>query len=177
VASIRRNVELESRLISDLLDLTRISHGKLQLDDREVDLHLIVRSAVDICQREASAKLTVDLAASRHTVRGDSTRLQQVFWNLINNAIKFTPNDGDITVRSSSTEDGRIRVEVIDSGVGIDVDVLPDSSTPSSKAKCGPRANRPAWIGVGDLEEARRSARRNDHGAKPGSRTRLDLRG
>src|SRR6185436_17196875 len=58
VASIRRNVELESRLISDLLDLTRISHGKLQLDDREVDLHLIVRSAVDICQREASAKLT-----------------------------------------------------------------------------------------------------------------------
>jgi signal transduction histidine kinase len=67
VATIRRNVELESRLISDLLDLTRIERGKLQLDEQYFDLHLIVRSAIDICQREASAKLTVDLGArSQH---------------------------------------------------------------------------------------------------------------
>ena len=127
VATIRRNVELESRLISDLLDLTRISKGKLQLDERDVDLHLIVRSAVDICQREASAKLTLDLSAARHTVHGDPTRLQQVFWNLINNAIKFTSADGTIVVRSENPADApeTIRVSVTDSGVGIDASVLP----------------------------------------------------
>jgi signal transduction histidine kinase/ActR/RegA family two-component response regulator len=127
LASIRRNVELESRLISDLLDLTRISKGKLQLEERDVDLHLVIRSAADICQREASAKLTLDLAAARHSVRGDTTRLQQVFWNLINNAIKFTPADGTITVRSENPGGGdeTIRVSVTDSGVGIDASVLP----------------------------------------------------
>ena len=125
VALIRRNVELESRLISDLLDLTRIERGKLQLDVQDVDLHLIVRSAIDICQREASAKLTVDLRASRHTVRGDGTRLQQIFWNLINNAQKFTKPEGTITVRSFDTPGGAIRVEVTDTGAGIDAAVLP----------------------------------------------------
>lgn len=125
IATIRRNVELESRLISDLLDLTRIAKGKLKLDMRDVDLNLIVRSAVDICQREASAKLTVELHATRHTVFGDSTRLQQVFWNLINNAAKFTPDDGTITVRSSNIDDGHVRVSVTDTGAGIDAEVLP----------------------------------------------------
>ena len=125
VATIRRNVELESRLISDLLDLTRIERGKLELDERETDLHLIVRSAADICQREASAKLTLDLRATQHTVRGDATRLQQVFWNLINNAIKFTPPDGTIVVRSADAGDGRVRVEVSDTGAGIDPAMLP----------------------------------------------------
>jgi PAS domain S-box-containing protein len=125
VATIRRNVELESRLISDLLDLTRIEKGKLQLDVRDVDLHLIVRSAVDICQRQAPAKLDVDLRATRCVVRGDGTRLQQIFWNLINNAIKFTPPQGNVTVRSSDAGDGRVRVDVIDTGAGIDPAVLP----------------------------------------------------
>lgn len=125
VAAIRRNVELESQLISDLLDLTRIERGKLQLDEQDVDLHFIVRSAIDICQREASARLVVDLKAQQHTVRGDGTRLQQVFWNLISNAIKFTGPDGAITVRSSSAPEGRIRVEVSDTGQGIDPAVLP----------------------------------------------------
>lgn len=125
VATIRRNVELESRLISDLLDLTRVARGKLQLDMQDVDLHLIIRSAIDICQREASAKMVVDLKAMRHTVRGDSTRLQQVFWNLINNAIKFTSPEGTITVRSSDAANGLVRVEIVDTGVGIDPAVLP----------------------------------------------------
>jgi PAS domain S-box-containing protein len=125
VATIRRNVELESRLISDLLDLTRVSRGKLQLDAQDVDLHLIVRAAVDICQREASARLSLDLRAARHTVRGDSTRLQQVFWNLINNAQKFTPPEGVITVRSSNAGASGVRVEVTDTGSGIDAGLLP----------------------------------------------------
>jgi CheY-like chemotaxis protein len=69
--------------------------------------------------------LNVDLGATRHTVRGDSTRLQQVFWNLINNAIKFTPQDGTITVRSENISDERVRVEVSDTGAGIDRQVIP----------------------------------------------------
>ena len=130
VAAIRRNVELESRLISDLLDLTRISKGKLQLDVQDVDLHALVRAAIDICQREASANLRVELNAPRHTVRGDGTRLQQVFWNLVSNAIKFTGPGGTITVRSSNgggdgDGGGLVRVEVIDTGRGIDAAVLP----------------------------------------------------
>jgi signal transduction histidine kinase/CheY-like chemotaxis protein len=124
VTTIRRNVELESRLISDLLDLTRIEKGKLQLDRQEVDLHLIVRSAIDVCQREASARMTVELKANRSVVRGDNTRLQQVFWNLLNNAIKFTGTDGMISVRSFDV-DGHVHVEVTDTGAGIDPAVLP----------------------------------------------------
>ena len=125
VEMIRRNVELESRLISDLLDLTRVAKGKLQLDQQDVDLHAIVRSAIDICQREASARLVVDLSATRHTVRGDATRLQQIFWNLINNAEKFTGPNGTITVQSFDASGDRIRVQVIDTGAGIDAAVLP----------------------------------------------------
>lgn len=125
IATIRRNVELESQLISDLLDLTRIARGKLQLDQQDVDLHLILRSAIDICQREASARLIVELNAKQNTIRGDSTRLQQIFWNLINNAEKFTPPEGTVTVRTSDLPNQRVRVEVIDTGAGIDPAVLP----------------------------------------------------
>ena len=125
VAAIRRNVELESRLISDLLDLTRIARGKMQLDFQEVDVHLLLRSAIDICQREGSARLVTDLRATRHLVNGDSARLQQVFWNLINNAQKFTGPEGTITVRSSDADGGAVRVEVADTGVGIDPEILP----------------------------------------------------
>jgi CheY-like chemotaxis protein len=67
----------------------------------------------------------MDLGAARHIVRGDSTRLQQVFWNLINNAIKFTPDEGTIIVRSSNTDDGQVRVEITDTGAGIDPVLLP----------------------------------------------------
>jgi PAS domain S-box-containing protein len=125
IATIRRNVELESRLIGDLLDLTRISKGKLQLEFQDVELHPIIRSAIEICQREASAKLVLDLSAKRHTVRGDRTRLQQIFWNLVNNALKFTPPGGTITVRTMNLPGGQLRIEVSDTGAGIDPAVLP----------------------------------------------------
>jgi PAS domain S-box-containing protein len=124
LAMIRRNVELESRLISDLLDLTRITRGKLQLDIVEVDIHSIVRSAIEICQREASANLVVELAATSTLVQGDATRLQQIFWNLVNNAIKFTPA-GNIVVRSRDVDHGRVLIEIEDNGMGIDPEVLP----------------------------------------------------
>jgi two-component system CheB/CheR fusion protein len=125
VATIKRNVELESRLISDLLDLTRIAQGKLKMESEVVDAHLLVRSAIDICQREDSVRLAVDLLATGHHVLGDGTRLQQVWWNLVNNAIRHGGRGVGVTVRTSDGPGGRLRVEVTDDGDGIDPAVLP----------------------------------------------------
>ncbi len=125
VAVIRRHVEMESRLIGDLLDLTRIEKGKLQIDFQQVDLHPLLRTAADICRQEDGPRLCIELAASRSHVSGDSARLQQVFWNLISNAQKFTPRDGMITVRSADAGNNRVRIEVSDTGVGIEPATIP----------------------------------------------------
>ncbi len=100
---IRRNVELEARLIDDLLDVTRISNGKLQLNRSLVDAHRTWKLALEICQREIDEKklaIHLDLAAANHFVQADPARLQQVFWNLLKNAIKFSPEGGSIAVRT-----------------------------------------------------------------------------
>ena len=120
---IRRNVELEARLIDDLLDLTRISKGKLQLNFDTVDVHAALRSAMDICSIDVVGKqlgTTMDLAATRHHVRGDSARLQQVFWNLIKNAIKFTPPHGHVTVHTYDDPGGALKIAITDTGIGIE---------------------------------------------------------
>jgi PAS domain S-box-containing protein len=127
-AMIRRNVELEARLIDDLLDLTRISRGKLRLDFTRTDVHEKVESVVQIIEHDAQSKgvrLVIMLAARRRYVRADPARLQQVFWNLLKNAIKFTPQGGRVTIATSDGPDGRVLVEVSDTGIGIDPDVLP----------------------------------------------------
>lgn len=119
---IRRNVELEARLIDDLLDITRVSHGKLELDLRPADVHDLIRFALDICRPTAQAKrVTLDsrLEARRHVARADPARTQQVFWNLLNNAIKFTPTSGRVEIRTRDGADDRLEVEVADSGMGI----------------------------------------------------------
>ena len=126
---IRRNVELEARLIDDLLDLTRITHGKIQLHHEAVDLHAVLRQAVDMGRSASEEKrLTVrqNLAAQRHTVWADPTRIQQVVWNLLSNAMKFTPDGGTITLATSNERGGdALAVEVSDSGVGIAPEALP----------------------------------------------------
>src|SRR6202030_3407002 len=103
---IRRNVELEARLIDDLLDLTRIGKGKVQLSFEIVDAHSLLRNALDICQSEIEAKkleLRTQLAATTVYLRADPARLQQIFWNLIKNAVKFTANGGKLCLRTSNT--------------------------------------------------------------------------
>jgi signal transduction histidine kinase/CheY-like chemotaxis protein len=122
--TIRRNVELEARLIDDLLDLTRITRGKLQLDLHVVDIHELIRHAIDICCRDSRVRLEVKLEAAKHHVRADPARIQQVFWNLLNNAQKFTPEGGAISICSRNS-DGNVIVEVADTGAGIDPDLLP----------------------------------------------------
>jgi CheY-like chemotaxis protein len=122
---IRRNVELEARLIDDLLDLTRISRGKLQLNLSTAGVHEVLLRAVEICCAERAGDLVLELAASQHHARGDPARLQQVFWNLIRNAVKFTPAGRSITVRSRNVGQTVIEIEVSDAGVGIDPEFLP----------------------------------------------------
>lgn len=127
LAMIRRNVELEARLIDDLLDLTRISKGKVQLQLEAVDALAMLQSTLEICQTDIAAKeLSVrsELAATRVALHADPARLQQIFWNLIKNAVKFTPKGGELTVRTSNSEDGELCVAVSDSGVGIAPELL-----------------------------------------------------
>jgi len=125
---IRRNVELEARLIDDLLDLTRISKGKLQLSSEIVNAHKLLQNALEICRSEIDSKqltLTSDFSAADVRLEADPARLQQIFWNLIKNAVKFTPAGGRLSVRTSNGSTGEFRVEVEDSGRGIDPDLLP----------------------------------------------------
>ncbi|MGB7158621.1 MAG: ATP-binding protein, partial [Tepidisphaeraceae bacterium] len=128
VEMIRRNIELEVRLIDDLLDLTRISKGKLEFRFDTEDAHPLLHGAVDICREEAARKglkLAIEAGATAHHVSADGARLVQVFWNLLSNSVKFTPPGGRITVRTADGENGQLIVEVIDTGIGIEPDVLP----------------------------------------------------
>jgi PAS domain S-box-containing protein len=126
---IRRNVGIETRLIDDLLDLTRISRGKVQLHREAVDIHDIVAHAAETCRDDAYAQkqlaLEQDFHAEQRFVSADPARLGQVFWNLLKNAVKFTPAGGSIRVRTWNPAPDRIAASVIDTGVGIDPAVLP----------------------------------------------------
>lgn len=119
---IRRNVQLEARLIDDLLDLARIRNSKLQLQFQLVDAHELLRRALEICQPQVDARaiqLEVNLEAKETVLSADPARLQQIFWNLISNAVKFTPQNGTIRI-STSNEESKVRVEVSDTGAGIE---------------------------------------------------------
>ncbi|HEX2973961.1 MAG TPA: PAS domain S-box protein, partial [Tepidisphaeraceae bacterium] len=118
----RRNVELEARLIDDLLDVTRIARGKVELHKQDIELCAVIRSAVEVCKSDLEARglhfaMELDAGASCH-VHGDAARLQQVFWNLLKNAIKFTPPGGCVGIRCWQ-EDRRAMTQIVDSGVGI----------------------------------------------------------
>src|SRR5207302_10931348 len=109
-----RNVELEARLIDDLLDLTRLARGKLQLQLREADAHELIQHALEIVRQDIGdrhLKLAVSLQASSHILRVDASRLQQVFWNVLRNACKYTPEEGAVSIRSSNPAPEKIRIE------------------------------------------------------------------
>jgi signal transduction histidine kinase len=120
---VRRNVELEARLIDDLLDVTRIAKGKLQLSFEPICVHQTLQRAYEICREEIAAKnleAEFHLRATQTHVDGDPARLQQVFWNLIKNSVKFTPEKGRIIIETLNPTPGKIEVRVIDTGIGIE---------------------------------------------------------
>ena len=123
VQIIRRNVQLQARLIDDLLDLTRIARGKLQLTLERVDANALVRDAIEIAGSAIAAKklhVSAEFDATKAYILGDSIRLQQVFWNLINNAVKFTPPGGQIAIRTFNDDAGHFHFEIRDNGIGIE---------------------------------------------------------
>ena len=121
--TIRHNVELEARLIDDLLDLTRISRGKLPLDLQPVNIHSLLHDALATLRAELEEKqimLSSRFDAKAPFVRGDAVRLRQVFWNIFRNAVKFTPPGGKIAVTTSiDTENSELAVSVSDTGIGM----------------------------------------------------------
>ncbi len=128
LAMIRRNIELETKLIDDLLDLNRIISGKLQLSLEAVDLKESVSQVCDICRsqiNERHIRLEIELDPAVSHVTADPARFQQVLWNVLKNAIKFTPENGTIRISAKLLSKGPCEVRVSDSGVGIPADVLP----------------------------------------------------
>ncbi len=124
---IRRNIELETKLIDDLLDLSRITSGKLALRLERGNLNTAVGHACEICRpqiQEKGIRFRVELDPNAGSVTVDVSRLQQVLWNLLNNAAKFTPENGTVAV-TTRCEAGRAFVSVQDTGVGIPPEVLP----------------------------------------------------
>ena len=118
-----RNVELEARLIDDMLDLTRITRGKLKLQLGKADAHDLLQHSMDIVRSEMENRnvdLSVTLEASHHELVVDAPRLQQVFWNIFRNAYKFTPENGVIFVRSYNRTPDTIAIEIRDTGVGME---------------------------------------------------------
>ena len=125
---IRRNIELETKLIDDLLDLSRVTSGKLRLNLEPQGLHEILRQVLRICDgdlRDKRLNVIERLDAKRDRANVDAARLQQVFWNLVRNATKFTPAGGDVTVRTWNDDAGHVCVDVTDSGIGIAPERLP----------------------------------------------------
>jgi PAS domain S-box-containing protein len=125
--TIHRNAQAQNQLISDLLDVSRIISGKLRLDLRTVELPPVIEAAVEATRPAADAKgihLTTVLNPRAGPINADADRLQQVIWNLLTNAIKFTPGGGRILVRLDSV-DSHVEIQVEDSGIGISREFLP----------------------------------------------------
>jgi signal transduction histidine kinase len=125
---IDRNATLQVRLVDDILDVSRIITGGLKLDIRPVDLGVIISAALDAIHPAADAKeivINAELLPSARQTEGDSQRLQQVVWNLVANAVKFTHHGGRVDVELAEVGAGGVRIVVRDDGAGIDAAFLP----------------------------------------------------
>src|SRR5256886_8071163 len=125
---LQRNVELEALLIDDLLDLTRIAHGKLELHNDAVDVQATIEHALSISAGDLIAKkiqVIRHFDAREHHCWADPARLQQVFWNLVKNSAKFTPEAGRIEISTRNTEARQIIIEIRDTGIGIEEKLMP----------------------------------------------------
>ena len=150
LAIIRRNIELEARLVDDLLDVTRITQGKLRINSTPADLYTILQDALTMVHPallEKQITSAVHLADGRPLIRGDAARLTQVFSNLFGNSAKFTPAGGQLTIRSTLTAD-KVKVEIEDNGIGIEPELLPQIFDPFRQGHTG-TTRRFGGLGLG----------------------------
>lgn len=147
-AMIRRSVELEAKLIDDLLDLTRITQGKLALQMANIDANAVLEQSLDMLRDDFEANqlgLVKDLSATTSWIHADAVRIQQVFWNILRNALKFTPPSGKVAVRTY--KDGEfLHIEISDTGLGITHEELPRIFDTFSQ---GDEASEPRFGGLG----------------------------
>jgi signal transduction histidine kinase/ActR/RegA family two-component response regulator len=127
LASIERNAQSQARVVEDLIELSRVVTGKLQLRTKPLDLRAVVEAALDVVRTAAAAKgvtLQLKLPPSAAQISGDRDRLQQVVWNLLSNAVKFTTSGGTVTI-AVDVDDRSCSVVVTDTGIGISAEFLP----------------------------------------------------
>jgi PAS domain S-box-containing protein len=137
---IRRNVDLEARLIDDLLDLTRIQSGKLKVRPEPVDAHEVIRAVLLLSETERSKRgiqISVSDNAEKALVNADPARFQQVLWNILGNAVKFTPDNGRIEIRTSNPVPGTWEAAISDSGIGMSENTLARIFRPFEQADEG----------------------------------------
>jgi len=148
--ALRRNAQSQSQLINDLLDLSRLQRGKISLNHEPVSLAAIIDNAVETVRGDASAKgvdLRLNVGDQLLLVDGDRLRLQQIAWNVLNNAVKFTPAGGSIEISLSSESDNGVLV-VKDTGQGIDPRFLPHVFEMFRQAD-GSNIRRHGGLGIG----------------------------
>ena len=150
VAAISRSAQLQSRLIDDVLDVSRVMSGKLRLEMSEFDLAQVIKSAMEVVRPSSEAKeitIAPALPPNLGTFAGDKTRLQQVIWNLLTNAVKFTPKFGTIEISARRTS-SHVQIVVRDNGEGIDEQFLPHIFEPFRQAE-SPRTRVHGGLGLG----------------------------
>ena len=150
IQMVRHNVELEASLIDDLLDVARITGGKLQLHLQLSDAAALFRDALEMVKAESVRKqqeICVELSATNHCVIVDRARIEQVFWNVLKNAQKFTPEGGTISVRSFNEGKEKVSFEITDSGKGIEPDLLPKIFEMFQQGAEGPSGRSRSGIG------------------------------
>jgi len=146
---IRHNIELEARLIDDLLDITKITHGKFSVKSEFVSLKDILARTVEVVRADLLEKkinVEINVSADAANVSADPARLQQVFWNLLKNAIKFTPAGGSISIRTFALDPQTLTVKIRDTGIGIPQESLEKIFLPFHQAS---RKQRYGGLGLG----------------------------
>jgi signal transduction histidine kinase len=180
---IARNVALEARLIDDLLDLTRIVRGKVQVRAEACDVHHVIGLAVDMIRSAALDKritFVVEHGAQETQMKGDSTRLQQVFWNLLSNAVKFSGPPGRVRIATRNPSPDVVAVEVSDDGIGFEpetADILFEPFHQATKASGeGLGLGLPIARAIVNLHGGRIEARSEGAGCGATFRVELPLR-
>jgi PAS domain S-box-containing protein len=137
VEMLRRSIELEARIIDDLLDLTRIARGMLSFCPENTDVHALIEFLVGLSQSEflnKQLKVTLHLDAPRHYVYTDASRLQQVLWNIARNAVKFTEVGGSVTIATANDAQGNVEIAITDTGIGMTKETMSKLFIPFEQA-------------------------------------------